>query len=172
MSTRDKTPVPAAVASIWPAAVLLAVALGMFAWSETYSQQAAQFPAMVAMLMILLAILDLLSRVKGRLGDLVRRIGGAGFDRREMTHNPTARAEWSLVLWIAGAFAAMAVIGILPATPLFCTLFTRYRGQRSWRAALTVGVAVLAFQYVIFEWLLDYQLYRGLILARGGVSAW
>jgi hypothetical protein len=30
----------------------------------------------------------------------------------------------------------------------------------------------MAFEYGVFEWILDYELYRGLILAKGGLSAW
>jgi hypothetical protein len=35
-----------------------------------------------------------------------------------------------------------------------------------------VGLAVLAFQFLVFEWALDYELYRGLFFSKGGIGAW
>jgi hypothetical protein len=127
---------------------------------------------MVAGAMIVLGVFDLWSRTKLPGSGLVETFGGTGFSRREMMHNPTFANQTACIGWILLAFGLMAGVGILAASPIFCAAFVRFRGKRSFRAAATVGVLVLVFQFAVFEWALEYELYRGLFFTRGGISAW
>jgi hypothetical protein len=122
--------------------------------------------------MILLVILDIWSRTKLPGAAAVDAFGGTDFRRREMMHNPTFANQAECVGWIAGAFALMATVGILAASPIFAAAYVRLRGKRSLGVAALVGLGVLAFQVGVFEWALDYELYRGLLFTKGGVSAW
>lgn len=168
----DRPPPPRSVTSVWPAVVLLAVALGMLVWAQGYGPTAARFPTMVAGAMGVLALFDIWSRsaLPGR--RMIETFWGASFGRREMDHDPPLRDQAALVAWVLACFAGMAAIGILAAAPLFCAAFVRLRGRRSATMSLGVGLAVLAFQFAVFEWLLDYELYRGLLLTKGGLAAW
>ncbi len=172
MQNDEMTDAPRAVTSIWPAVVLLIFAIGALAVSWGYPPAAARFPIMVAVAMIVLTVLDVWSRSKLPGARTVVAIGGAGFGRREMTHDPSVASQAECVGWIAGAFALMAAAGILAASPIFCAAFVRLRGKRTLAVSAGVGVAVLGFQLAVFEWALDYTLYRGLFFAEGGVSAW
>jgi hypothetical protein len=89
-----------------------------------------------------------------------------------MDYDPPMRAQATMLAWVLACFAGMAVIGILASAAVFVAAFVRFRGGRPLVTAIAVGVAVFAFQYAIFEWLLDYELYRGLLFTRGGMSAW
>jgi hypothetical protein len=172
MAERLSTDAPRLVTSIWPAVLWLAVAIGMLAWSRTYGETAARFPSLVAGAMVALAVIDIWSRtdLPGRAA--VQAFWGTGFARREMSHNPTFGEQLRLILWVAGGFAGMAVFGILVAAPVFCALYVWLHGRHSLLAAGYVGLGVVAFQYAIFEWLLDYELYRGVLLTKGGFAAW
>lgn len=170
--TEETTPAPHAVTSIWPPVVLLAFAVAVFAAAWNYPPVAARFPQMVAGAMIVLTILDIWSRTRLPGSGLIETFGGSSFQRREMMHNPSAANQAECIGWVAAAFALMAGVGILAASPLFCAAFVRFRGKRSFTVAASVGLGVLAFQYAVFEWVLDYELYRGLFFTRGGVSAW
>jgi hypothetical protein len=167
-----RTPPPRAITSVWPALAVLAVAVGMLIWARTYSETAARFPSMVAVAMIVLALFDVWSRLPLPGRAAVVAFWGAGFGRREMDYDPPVRAQVAMLAWVLAGFAGMAVVGILASAAIFVAAFVRFRGGRPLVTAIAVGAAVFAFQYAIFEWLLDYELYRGLLFTRGGVAAW
>ncbi len=172
MQDADTQDAPRAVTSIWPAVVLLGVAVAAWLTTRGYSPTSARFPGMVAAAMIVLALLDIWSRTSLPGARIVETFGGTSFRRREMMHNPTFLNQLECVGWIALAFALMAGVGILAASPIFCAAFVRLRGKRTLAVAGLVGLLVLGFQVAVFEWALDYELYRGLPFTKGGLKAW
>jgi hypothetical protein len=156
MSDSQSTPAPRVVTSIWPAVLLLVFAVTMFLIARAYSSTSARFPVMVAGAMILLTVFDIWSRSRLPGAKTVETFGGTSFREREMMHNPSLGSQAECLCWIAGAFVMMAAVGILAASPIFCAAY----------------VGVLVFQFAVFEWALDYELYRGLFFTKGGVSAW
>ena len=172
MDEIETTDAPRVVTSIWPAVLLLGFAILMFIVARSYGPTSARFPSMVAGAMIVLVIFDLWSRTRLPGAGIVETFGGTSFRMREMLHNPTLANQVECVGWIAGAFVLMAAVGILAASPIFCAAFVRLRGRRTLAVAASVGLGVLIFQLAVFEWALDYELYRGLQFTRGGVSAW
>jgi hypothetical protein len=172
MEADPHTDAPRTVTSIWPAVLLLVFAITAFVVARGYSETAARFPTMVAGVMIVLSVLDVWSRTRLPGAKLVEAFGGTSFRRREMMHNPGFANQAACLGWIAGAFALMAVIGILAAAPIFCTAFVRARGGSSLLLSAGVGLGVLIFLLGVFEWTLDYELYRGLLFTNGGVSSW
>lgn len=168
----ETNPVPRAITSVWPAVLLLALAVVALTVAWGYPEVAARGPVMVAIAMIALTIFDVWSRTGLPGAGLIETFGGTGFRRREMTHDPSFAEQAAVLGWIALSFALMAAAGILAASPVFAAAFVRFRGKRSWTVAAIVGLAVLAFQFVVFEWALDYTLYRGLFVTEGGISAW
>jgi hypothetical protein len=163
---------PRIVTSVWPAALLLIFAIVMFMVAQGYSATSARFPTMVAGAMIVLCLFDIWSRTKLSGAKTVETFGGTGFRQREMMHNPSLANQAECLGWIAGAFAMMAAAGILAASPIFCATYVRFKGKRSFAVSAGVGIGVLIFQFAVFEWALNYELYRGLFVTKGGVSAW
>lgn len=172
MIDKPNTEAPKSITSIWPAVVLLVAAIVTFMVARTYPPTSARFPSLAAGAMIVLAIFDIWSRTTLPGAKIVETFGGTGFRRREMMHDPSFVEQAECVGWILLSFVLMAVIGILAASPVFCAAFVRLRGKRSLLTAAKVGVGVLAFQFAVFEWALDYELYRGLLFTKGGIAAW
>lgn len=172
MADPDVTSAPRSITSVWPAVVLLLFAVAVLVAAWGYPAVAARFPIMVAGAMIVLTILDVWSRTGLPGASVIETFGGTGFRRREMSYDPSLADQAECLGWVAGCFALMAAVGILAASPIFCAAFVRLRGKRSLAVAGSVGLAVLAFQFVVFEWALDYELYRGLFVTKGGISAW
>ena len=150
----------------------MVLAAAVYFWSQSFGEVAGRLPALVALTLFLLAIMDLWTRTNLPGSEFMRAFWGADFSRREMNHNPALKTECGLMAWISGCFAGMALIGILPTMPLFCVLFTLIRSRRPLKQALIVGLIVLGFEAFVFELLLDYELYRGLLFADGGLSNW
>lgn len=172
MDGAQTSTVPRAITSIWPAVLLLALACAVVAVALGYPPIAARFPVMVGVTLIVLTLLDVWSRTRLPGAGLIDTFGGTGFRRREMTHDPSFANQAECIGWIVLCFALMAAVGILAASPIFAAAFVGIRGRRSWSVSAAVGLAVLAFQFAVFEWALDYELYRGLFVTRGGISAW
>lgn len=172
MNEHDAAEVPKFIKSIWPPLLLLAFSVGVFAVAQGYSDIAKRFPSIVAGTLFVMAAIDLYSRTNLPGCAFINAFWGSGFERREMTHNPRARTELALIGWLALAFAGMAVFGILVAMPLYTFLFVWLRSKHPVKQAVIVALAVFAFEYIVFEWLLNYELYRGLIFTGDGFSAW
>lgn len=172
MAGAAKQDIPRSITSVWPALVLLVFACVILVVAWGYPPVAARFPVMVAVALIVLTLLDVWSRTGLPGAAVIETLGGTGFRRREMDHDPSFADQAECVGWIAVCFGLMAAAGILPASAIFCVAFVRFRGRRTLAVAALVGLIVLAFEFAVFEWALDYELYRGLFVTKGGVSAW
>ena len=172
MTDKITNAAPRSVTSIYPALCILLFAAGMLYWAQDYSATARRFPSAVSAVLIVLAALDLWSRTRLPGRRLIATFWGTDFNRREMVQHPAFRAELALVGWVLAWFAGMAALGVLIAMPLFCFLFTWLRSRRPPLQAALVAFLVVAFEYAVFEWLLGYELYRGLLFSKGGFSAW
>ena len=164
--------VPKAVRSIYPPLVLIAVAFLMIVWSQRYNETASLVPLLVSYTLLILAFFDLVCRFEKPFIRPLRDFWGADFQNREMKHDPSPAAEVSQVVWIVGCVAGMMLIGILPTIPIFILSYIIINGRRPWLESLIVTVIVFAFVYVVFEMLLDYQLYRGVLFDERGFQGW
>lgn len=165
-------PVPRKIRSIWPPLVLGALALGYTIWAQSYGAGPRLMPTIVGCATLALCVLDLLSRGDNRLGEALRVALGADFRNREMSHDPAFGAELGQAAWMLGCIVAMLLIGILPTIPIFIAAYMRLRGGRPWLGSVLSALLVLAFVIVVFELLLDYRLYRGLLFGAEGLGLW
>lgn len=152
---------------IWPPLFLLAVSIVMVWWSAQYGPEARLLPLIVSLAVSVLSLFDLASRFSGRLAQLVRVTLGADFNNREMKHDPEWRAELGQVAWMSGCVLLMLLIGILPGAPLFVFAYMWLQGRQHVSASLVAAVLVFAALGLVFEILLAYPLYRGLLLGSG-----
>ena len=164
--------VPKAVRSIYPPLVLIAVAFLMIIWSQRYNETARLVPLLVSYSLLILAFFDLLCRFDRPFIRPLRDFWGADFDNREMKHDPRPAAEVNQVVWIVGCVAGMMLIGILPTIPIFILSYIVINGQRTWLESIFATALVFAFVYVVFEMLLDYELYRGVLFDERGFQGW
>lgn len=163
---------PRKIRSVWPPLVLLGAAVGYAIWAQDYGSVPRLMPTLVGGATAILAVLDLLSRLDNQLGAALRLTLGADFRNREMTHDPKLSHEAAMIGWMAGCIMAMLIIGILPAVPIFIALYMRYWGEQPWLQSAISALIVLAFVVAVFELLLDYQLYRGVLFDPKGFGAW
>jgi len=165
-------PVPWAIRSIIVPLVLLGTALAFYMMAQGFNATARRFPGTVAMLLAVLALFDMYSRTTLPGARFVTAFWGADFTRREMVHNPPLGREIAMILWTIACVVGMAVVGILPTMPVFCAAFVMISAGLSLRAGVLSGALVFAFIYGVFELLLNYTLYRGLLFSEGGMAAW
>lgn len=148
-----------------PALGLLVLTIGYLATAYNYSADARAVPAGVAWVMIVLVILDLVSRTQTAVGmTLMHWLNPAGDADKMAEHKryPVLK-QVRAVLWIAGFAAAMVLIGILYAVPIYVFASLYFRGKRSLLLAAGVAFAATAMIYLLFAAVLGLELYPGML---------
>lgn len=144
--------------------VLIAIAAGAVLYAAgSYGATARQLPMLVAGSVLFLALLDLASRLPGRTGRALRVALGAGFDEPEFDRRPGWRREIVQVGWVAATAVAVVLFGFLVTIPVFVFLYARIHGSGSTLASLAAAAVTVAAVVIVFEILLDYEIYRGVL---------
>ena len=151
--------------SIFPPVVLAVVAALVLYFAADYGATARRLPVLIGAITLALAFLDLVSRLPGTPGRVLRLSLGAGFREREMDFDPGWRAELAQLVWLAAVVGAVVAAGLLVAISLFVFFYCWLRGRWSlWLSALTAGM-VVSLVALVCDFVLDYELYRGLLFA-------
>ncbi len=149
-----------------PALVMVAITVGYLAMAYTYSVQARLFPVPVGWLMLLLLTLDLVSRTKTPTGEtLTRLLNPAAQAEGEEERFPILR-QLSAMLWVAFFTAALVLIGVMYAVPLYVFGSMRFHGKKSYLTSLIAAVCVTAFTWVLFAFALQVELYPGVLFSE------
>lgn len=164
MTQSDSDKIPKGVNSIYPPILLLVVVGLLIYWSYDYSETARRLPLLISTGTLVLIVLDLLSRFHGKVGALIRLALGAGFEDREMKHDPEWRLEILQAIWIASCVTSMALIGILPTIPIFVFLYMLVQGKQKIQFSLMIAALIVLVVGLVFEIFLEYDLYRGMLL--------
>lgn len=67
------------------------------------------------------------------------------------------------LLWVAGLVASVGVFGILVAAPMFTAAYMRSVGRERWSAVVALSAGTPVVLHLLFTWLLDVELYRGMV---------
>jgi len=153
------------VADYLPASGLLLLTIGYLATAYGYSPDARAVPSGVAWVMLVLVILDLISRTRTSIGTtLMHWLNPAGDPEAMKDHKryPVLR-QVGAVLWIGAFAAAMLFIGILYAVPLYVFASLYFRGGRPLIVAAAVSAGATAMIWTLFVAVLGLQLYPGML---------
>lgn len=153
------------VADYLPALGLLVLTIGYLVTAYGYTPDARAVPAGVAWVMLLLVTLDLVSRTRTQVGlTLMHWLNPAGDPEAMKDHKryPLLK-QAGAVLWIAAFAAAMLLIGILYAVPLYVFASIYFRGARPLLVAVAVSAGATAMIWTLFVAVLGLQLYPGML---------
>jgi hypothetical protein len=156
------------VSDYLPALGLLVLTILYLATAYNYPPEARAVPAGVAWVMLVLVILDLISRTRTGIGIvLMHWLNPAGDADKMVDHKRyPALKQIGAVLWVAGFAAAMVLIGILYAVPLYVFSSLYLRGRRSLLLALGVSAAATAMIWLLFVAVLGLELYPGALFSE------
>jgi len=112
-------------------------------------------------------ILDLVSRTRTAAGmALMHWLNPAGDPDKMRDHKRyPALKQIGAVLWIAGFAAAMVLIGILYAVPLYVFSSLYFRGRRPLWLAAGVASGATAMIWLLFVAVLGLELYPGVLFS-------
>ena len=148
-----------------PALGLFAIIVVYLATAYTYGPDARAVPAGVAWVMVALVSLDLVSRTHTRIGlSLMHWLNPAGDPEqtKDQKRYPLLR-QLSAVIWVAGFAAALVLIGILYAVPLYVFSSLYFRGRRPLLLAIGMSAGATAMIWLLFAMVLRLELYPGIL---------
>jgi hypothetical protein len=148
-----------------PALGLLVLTAIYIATAYSYSPDARAVPAGVAWVMLVLVLLDLVSRTQTGIGTtLMHWLNPAGDAAKQegVKHYPLLK-QFSAVLWVSGFTAALVLIGILYAVPLYVFSSLYFQGRRPLPVCLAVSAAATAMIWLLFAVVLRLELYPGIL---------
>jgi len=153
------------ITDYFPALVLWLLSAGYLATAYGYSLESRIMPVLVAWSMLLLLLLDLLSRTQTAFGQaLTRWLNPAATQTDAIAPDRAMMArQLAAVLWLAGFATALLLIGVLYAVPLYVFASMRLRGRRSYLVSLAAGGGMVLIVWLLFAVLLRLQLYPGLL---------
>jgi hypothetical protein len=111
-------------------------------------------------------MLDVIARTETAIG---RRIGQILSGSGHMADHGLAvgvRHELIVMLWIVTATMLMVVFGFVVGIPAFVFGYSLLHGRRTVRQSAIAAVATVFAIWVGFEFLLNYDLYPGLLFAN------
>ena len=150
-----------------PAVIMLTFSIVFLNWSYSYGERAEQVPVLVGWVMFTLCMLDVAASTGTRIGDMVQAFFSGtiiGEDNSSAAGKPVGRTI-AAMLWptafvlIAGVFGFMAVI------PIYVFFFVVVQGKKSLRQGIIAAAVTTAFTYVVFELLLRYEVYKGIVFS-------
>jgi hypothetical protein len=168
MTETEEETLPRGLISVLPPVILLII-VGIFLyWTLDYTQTARRLPMLIGIGTLLLIMLDIISRLPGRLGIYIRFALGAGFQDREMQFSPNWTSELKQLVWLMGCVISVVLIGILPTVPVFIFFYMFIQGRQGVLPSLLVAVAIMVVVWLVFEYLLEYQLFKGMLFDSDG----
>ena len=141
-------------------ALVLVFIVGYLVESYTYGEDERTVPLLAAWATLAIYVLDVLVMSDTRLGRFVAIV----FPRvRGPLDRSPAKAAASLFAWFTGLAVGIYLAGFLITIPFYVILSLRIRGRRSYKTAVIFSTCVFAVVWVVFEWLMGYELYRGVL---------
>ena len=150
-----------------PPVVMLVFSVVFLGWSYSYGERAQQMPVLVGWVMLLLCALDVIASTGTHAGDMVRAFFSGtliGEKPETAAAKPVGRTLIA-ILWPTAFVFLVALFGFIPVIPVYAFLFVVVQGRRGLRQGLISAAVTTAFTYVVFELLLRYEVYRGLVFS-------
>lgn len=140
------------------------MALMLFFLHETYEfkGKVRTFPLIIGFAGVTLCVFDILSVTDTRLGHFVTRVFGAALEQDQIKHRPVRKELLIFAVMALGVFGIW-LFGFLIASPIFVFLWMLIGGGKTLKLSLYVGFSTLVFIYGLFELILKYELFPGII---------
>lgn len=153
------------VTDYMPALGLLAVTAIYLVTAFQYSPDARAVPAGVAWVMLILILLDLVSRTRTKIGAaLMHWLNPSGdADKQDAVKRYPVLKQLVAVAWVAGFAAAMLLIGILYAVPLYVFSSLLIQGRRPFIVCAGFAAAATLMIWLLFDVVLSLELYPGIL---------
>lgn len=136
--------------------------------SYKYNLTDRMFPLMVGYVAIPLLLLDLLTLTNTSIGEKISIMIAAKtptqIDDEADDTVRSIRTELMVFLWMALLVLGIYLTGFLPVIPVFVFCWMKFRGGYGLAMSGYLAIGTIVFIYVLFELILQYELYPGIYL--------
>ena len=155
-------------ASAYYILVILAFVVLFIVTSYQYKLTDRMFPLIVGYVAVPLLLMDLIALTDSKIGRKISVFFSAKtpeeVDKDADKTKRTMAEELKIFMWMGTLVLGIYLIGFLPCTPIFVYCWMKFRGGYSVRQSAYLAIATITFVYVLFEILLQYELYPGIFL--------
>lgn len=133
---------------------MLMLAITLLYLSQGFGRSSGMFPRFIGWVFVVLTAADV----------VVQLI--AWYQRKlpETTETAITIKQLKSMGWLLGLVVALSIFGFLITIPAYIFTFLTWRAGHDKRRSAFIAIGALVFVWVIFVWLLDYELYAGLLL--------
>jgi len=133
---------------------MLMLAITLLYLSQGFGRSSGMFPRFIGWVFVVLTAADVVVQLV------------AWYQRKLPASTETAITFKQLksMGWLLGLVVALSIFGFLITIPAYIFTFLTWRAGHDKRRSAFIAIGALVFVWVIFVWLLDYELYAGLLL--------
>jgi len=146
---------------------ILVLSVGFLLSAYGYEGRTRQVPVLVGWVLAALCILDVIAASGTRAGDAVRAFFTgtiAGERSDELWDYPVGKVIIAMA-WPTAFLVVVVLIGLVAAIPIFVFLFVLIQGRSKVQRALLASAITTGCIYVLFEKVLNYEMYQGILFA-------
>lgn len=156
------------VSRLTPALVVFASSVGFLVWTYAYTGRGHTLPALTGWFLVIMSLLDILAATPTRIGAAIADFFAGKVVGEPVGHSHgTAGKVLMAAVWPGLFVAGVVFFGFFITIPIYVYAFMLLHGKKKPREALIGAAATTLFTLVVFEWLLRYEVFRGLLF--GGI---
>ena len=156
------------VSRLTPAVVVFALSIGFLIWAYSYTGRGHMMPALTGWFLVTLSLLDIVAATPTRIGGVIADFfaGKVVGEPKGQSHGTVGRVLMAAA-WPGLFVAGVILFGFFLAIPIYVFAFMLLFGKKTLRESSIGAAATTVFTLVVFEWLLRYEVFRGIVF--GGI---
>lgn len=135
---------------------MLALAILMLFLSQEFGRSSGMFPRFIGWVFVALTAADVVVQLRTWYLEKLP----------ESTDTSMTVKQLKAIGWLLGLVVALSIFGFLITIPAYIFTFLTWRAGQGKRRSAYIAIGALVFVWVIFVWLLNYELYSGLLLSN------
>ncbi|MBT3916616.1 MAG: hypothetical protein HN731_02195 [Rhodospirillaceae bacterium] len=151
-----------------PPLFILVFGIIFLTWSYSYDESAQQVPVLVGWSLVVLCVLDVIASSGTKIGDGVKAfftgtiVGEGSFD---LSSQPLPKVLVAMA-WPIAFVTCVYFFGFVLVIPFYVFLFVTLQGKKPVKTGAIAAVIATAFTWIVFELLMNYDVYQGIIFAE------
>ena len=139
------------------ALILAVLAIVALVTAYSYSRSSGLFPIFVGWIFLALTLVEVVVQLRALRQPTPSDVAEPAAEKIDVL------SEFGGFLWLGLMLVVLHAAGFLIATPVFVFAFLRFAARRTVVQSVAIALLATAFVYVVFAWLLDYELYAGVL---------
>lgn len=148
-----------------PPILMLIFGVVFLGWSYTYEAIEQQFPVIVGWALLVLGSLDIIACSGTKTGRVVAAFftGQIVGEAARTDDGKSLAVVLTAMAWPVGFVAVVWIFGFILVIPVYVFAFVVVQGKKPVRMGIYAAMVSTGFAFIVFEVLLSYEVYNGLV---------